>query len=136
MSFVVEPHNPLVDPQPSGPKGKGPGFSKRGGKWDEASVDRDLPFIEKAIKIINTAKRIVQPVKGNTTKASLRQELEQAGWQYNSRETFKANFPFRRKYIVMDSSYKRAYLGRYRIKVMTGQGVLLGYKIMKWMLKY
>ncbi len=131
MSFVVEPNNPMVDPQPSGPKGKGPIFSNRKGKWEEASVDRDLPYIEEAIRIINTAKRIV-----HTTKASLRQELEQAGWQYNSWENFKANFPFRRKYIVMDSSYKKAYLGRYRIKVMKGPGRLLGYKIMKWVLKY
>ena len=136
MSFVVEPNNPMVDPQPSGPKGKGPVFSNRKGKWDEASVERDLPFIEETIRIIKTAKRIVQPVKGDNTKASLRQELEQAGWQYNSWETFKANFPFRRKYIVIDSSYKKAYLGRYRIKVMTVQGRLLGYKIMKWVLKY
>ena len=135
MSFIIEPNNPLIDPQPSGPEGKGPVFSNRKGKWDEASVERDLPFIEEAMRIINTAKRMVQPVKGDTTKASLRQELEQAGWQYNSRATFKANFPFRGKYIVMDSSYKRAYLGRYRIKVMTGQGILLGYKIMKWIEK-
>lgn len=133
--MVIEPPNPFVDPYASGPEGKDPVSSKRGGKWDEVSVERDLPFIEEAIRILAQSQTAIQFDAGSAFKDSLRLELEQAGWQYNGWATFKSNFPFRRKYLVFDSSYTQDHENSYRIKVITGRGIVSDYKVMKWIEK-
>ena len=137
MSFKLPIHevmNPQVHLQRPG--GKGPISRPKKGKWDEASVERDLPYIEEAIRIIDEAQTAIQLDKGNAVKASLRLELEQAGWQYNRRATFKANFLFRSKYLVFNSSYKQDHKNSYRIKVATGHGIVSDYKLMKWVPRY
>ncbi len=136
MGFVSPPTRNPFDYQPKlNPKDRKPTpWSRRKGKWDEASVERDLPYIEEAIRIIDKAQTAIHMDKGNAVKASLRLELEQAGWQYDSRATFKANFPFRSKYLVFNSTYKQDHKDSYRIKVATDHGIVSNYKLMKWVL--
>ena len=138
MGFVSPPtRNPFSYQENPSSKGEGPipEYPWKG-KWEETSVERDLPFIEEAVGIINKAQTAIQLDKGNAVKASLRLELEQAGWQYNGWATFKANFPFRSKYLVLDSSYKQDHKNSYRIKVSTGHGIISSYKLMKWVPRY
>ena len=129
--FTAPVDNP-INYQNQQPPEKGPGSHSKKGKWDEASVELDLPFIEEAIRIIESAQHTVQPIKGNTFKANLRQELEQSGWLYNRRATFKSNLPLRNKYLIFDSSYKLDPKNSYRIKVSAKHSIVSDYKVYKW----
>ena len=114
---------------------KGPSPRPKRGKWDEASVEQDLPFIEEAIRIIETAQAATQVFQGNAIKTGLRQELEEVGWKYSSRATYRANLLVRKKYLVFESSYKQDMKNSYRVKVATSHGIVSDYKLMKWIPK-
>ena len=137
MGFVSPPtRNPFDYQEKLSPKDRKPTpESRMKGKWDEGSVEKDLPFVEEAIRIIDMSQTSVQFNKSDSVKTGLRHELEQAGWQYNSRATFKANFPLGRKYLVFDYSYKQDIKNSYRLKVATGHGIVSGYKLLKWIEK-
>ena len=93
-----------------------------------------MPFIEKTNRILSTNENAVQLDSDVSFKAGLRHELEQVGWQYNSRATFKANFPFRSKYLVLDSTIWMDDKDIYRIRVQVKGGSPFAYKLMKWVL--
>ena len=114
---------------------KGPSPRPKKGNWDEASVEQDLPFIEETKKVIEAAQTATQVLRGNAIKTGLRQELEEVGWKYSSRATYRANLLVRKKYLVFDSSYKQDMKNSYRVKVATSHGIVSYYKLMKWIPK-
>ena len=128
--------NPLGYQEKPVPGGKRPSSRSKKGKWNEAPTDQDMPYIKEAIEIIDTASAVIQLDSGNAVKANFRRELELAGWKYKSWATFKANLPFRNKYLVFDSTYKQDHKNKHRIKVATDHGIISGYKLMKWVPKY
>ena len=102
------------------------------GRWDEASVDMDLPFVDTATKIINTAQTAFQVDKSQNIKATIKRELGPFGWEYNGRATLKAHFLSRRKYLVFDSTTNLHPSDFFRIKVVMSRDGISGYKFMKW----
>jgi hypothetical protein len=84
-------------------------------------------------KVITDVQSAIQAIKDVSVKKRLRKELEQVGWKYNRGATFKANFPFRRKYMIFDFIIiNKDIMDIYRIKVVTGHDGVSGYKLMKW----
>ena len=122
------------DPDPSGKEPRIPRRMK--GKWDESSVEQELPIIMETKKILDVAENAT---KGNVTepvKKNLKQELETLGWVYNRGATFKANFPFRSKHLIFDSAFtKKGASDIHRLKVVKGNNGVSGYKLMKWVPK-
>lgn len=101
-------------------------------RWSEDSVNQELPFVEITKRTLDLTQTQVQPDKSPNIKGIIRQELELLGWEYNRRATFKANFPFRHKYVVFDSTTKLDADDRFRLKVTLNRDSVSEYKLMKW----
>lgn len=133
------PHIPMGDPRDSVPFS--PLHKKKGGprgdpgvkyRWSEYSVDHDLPFIQETKRMIENPASTIGFDAGASFKEKLKFGLEQLGWKYSRSDSFKANFPFRRRYALFDSTDKLNADDEYRLKVVMGRGMSLDYKLMKW----
>jgi hypothetical protein len=71
------------------------------GKWDQFSVEQDLPFVDETNRIINNPDSVIRMNEGSSFKTRLRRGLERRGWKLNRRATFKANFPFGNTYLFL-----------------------------------
>ena len=137
MANWRQPPLPVGDPRRPIPKDRGPRTPRRmKGKWDEGSVEHDLPIIEKTKMVLDTAEDVAQADEGVSIKRSLRQKLELLGWGYNRGATFRANFPFRSKHLIFNSVFiKEGAQHIHRVKVVMGHDGVSGYKLMKWVPK-
>ncbi|MBT3363204.1 MAG: hypothetical protein HN929_05360 [Chloroflexi bacterium] len=94
----LNPYSYLGGPPP---KGQRPTEQRRGkGKWKEVSDELDLPFVEATERILISYENASELDRDSSIKTRLKHELAQMGWQFNRYDTFKANFPFRRNYLV------------------------------------
>ena len=119
------------DPEPSGKEPRTPRRMK--GKWDESSVEQDMFIIEKTKKILDSPEYVTVKDKGNHLKKNVKRELKTLGWAYKNIATFKANFPFRNKYLVLDLPIlKDDLLDLHRIKITMSDNRISDYKLMKW----
>ena len=107
------------------------------GKWDEGSVEQDLPIIDDTKKILDGSEQISVMEKRGSLKEDIKRELESLGWIYQGGATFKANFPLRNKYLIFDFSFvKEGAQDIHRIKLVVDDNGVSDYKLMKWAPKY
>ena len=95
-------------------------------------MDQELPFIQETKRIIENPASTIDIDKRGSFKDRLKLGLEQLGWKYNRRATFKANFPFGSTYLVFDSTAELDADERYRIRMVMGNSSVMDYRIMKW----
>lgn len=134
MGMGGPPPPPLYtsDPNCLIPKYDGPKIRRRTKyKWDEVSGEPDLLFMEETTRIIDTACNMTQVQDRAFIKDMLDKELDPLGWEYDGYATFKANFPFRNKHVVFDSTAKLDADDRFRLKVTVSKDRGLDYKILK-----
>ena len=116
------------------PENKGPRIPRRmKGKWDESSVEQELPIIKETKKILDIAENAIKGNKTDPVKKNLKRGLETLGWKYNRGVTFKANFPFRGKYLIFHYAFTKSGASDiHRLKVVMKDNGVSGYKLMKW----
>ncbi len=132
QSMTPPPINPINFQGGPSPGGRRPRSYLRRGKWSTDSVDQELPFIEQTKRIIENPGSTIEAGAGSSFRSKLKFGLEQLGWKYNRRATFKANFPFGSTYLIFDSTAELDAEERYMIKMVMGSSSVLDYKIMKW----
>ena len=126
----------IGDPRNLLPKNDGPKDKHRIKYiWRDVSADPELEFLSDINNIMDTARNMAQVQDGDSIKAMLKKELAPSGWGYNGRATFRANFPFRSRHVIFDSTEKLDADVRYRLKVAVHEYKGLDYKVLKWVPK-